>query len=62
MINLYYLKLEIFTKANAGWGIHPKEASKHHAQVASKILKECLFKLGVNIKEIDLISYSAVQA
>jgi len=46
-------------KANAGWGIHPKEASKHHAQVASKILKECLFKAGVNIKEIDLISYSA---
>jgi N6-L-threonylcarbamoyladenine synthase len=46
-------------KANAGWGIHPKEASKHHAQVAPKILKECLVKAGVNIKEIDLISYSA---
>ena len=29
-------------KAPAGWGIHPRDASKHHVMVASKILKECL--------------------
>src|ERR687885_210971 len=57
--NLVLSEVRDIYKANAGWGIHPKEASKHHAQVAPKILKECLFKAGVNIKEIDLISYSA---
>jgi N6-L-threonylcarbamoyladenine synthase len=45
--------------APAGWGIHPRDASKHHAQVAPKILKECLDKAHVSIKNIDLISYSA---
>ncbi len=46
-------------KAPAGWGIHPRDASKHHAQVAPKILKDCLDKAHVSIKNIDLISYSA---
>ena len=26
-------------KASAGWGIHPRDASKHHSMVATKILK-----------------------
>ena len=46
-------------KANAGWGIHPKDASKHHALVAPQILKECLVTAGVDMNEIDLVSYSA---
>ena len=46
-------------KASAGWGIHPRDASKHHAQVATNILKGCLNEAHINIKNIDLISYSA---
>jgi N6-L-threonylcarbamoyladenine synthase len=46
-------------KASAGWGIHPKDASKHHAMVASRILKDCLRESKVNIKDIDIVSYSA---
>ena len=41
-------------KAHAGWGIHPKEASKHHALVAPKILKECLATANISINDIDL--------
>src|SRR5512145_1508640 len=46
-------------KAPAGWGIHPRDASKHHSQVATYILNKCLKEAGVDIKNIDLISYSA---
>ncbi len=38
-------------KAPAGWGIHPRDASKHHAQVAPKILKECLDNAHVRYKK-----------
>lgn len=46
-------------KASAGWGIHPRDASKHHSQVATDILKKCMEEARINIKNIDLISYSA---
>lgn len=46
-------------QASAGWGIHPRDASKHHSQVATDILKKCLEEAGISIKNIDLISYSA---
>ena len=46
-------------KASAGWGIHPRDASKHHVMVASKILKGCLREAKINIKDVDVISYSA---
>lgn len=46
-------------KAPAGWGIHPRDASKHHAKVASKILHGCLKKARIDIENIGLISYSA---
>jgi N6-L-threonylcarbamoyladenine synthase len=46
-------------KAPAGWGIHPRDASKHHAQVAPKILKECFDNAHIKIKDVDLIAYSA---
>lgn len=46
-------------KASAGWGIHPRDASKHHAMLAPKILKECLGEAKITIKDIDIISYSA---
>src|SRR5215203_4736912 len=46
-------------KAPAGWGIHPRDASKHHALVGPQILKECLATANVSMNDIDLISYSA---
>jgi N6-L-threonylcarbamoyladenine synthase len=46
-------------KAPAGWGIHPRDASKHHAMAAPKVLKECLDNANIGMKDIDLISYSA---
>lgn len=46
-------------KAPAGWGIHPRDASKHHALVASQILKECLAAANITMNNIGLISYSA---
>jgi N6-L-threonylcarbamoyladenine synthase len=57
--NIVLSEVRDIYKAPAGWGIHPRDASKHHAQVAPKILKECLDKAHVSIKNIDLISYSA---
>ncbi|HKR73046.1 MAG TPA: KEOPS complex N(6)-L-threonylcarbamoyladenine synthase Kae1 [Candidatus Nitrosocosmicus sp.] len=46
-------------RSSAGWGIHPRDASKHHSRVATDILKKCLEEAGIRIKNIDLISYSA---
>ncbi len=46
-------------KPPAGWGINPKDASKYHARNATKILKKCLNDSRLNIKDIDIISYSA---
>jgi N6-L-threonylcarbamoyladenine synthase len=46
-------------KAPAGWGIHPRDASKHHALIAPKVLKECLDNANIGMKDIGLISYSA---
>jgi N6-L-threonylcarbamoyladenine synthase len=46
-------------RAPAGWGIHPRDASKHHAMTAPKVLKECLDNAKIGMKDIDLISYSA---
>ncbi|MGN6346738.1 MAG: KEOPS complex N(6)-L-threonylcarbamoyladenine synthase Kae1 [Candidatus Nitrosocosmicus sp.] len=57
--NLIISEVRNIYKANLGWGIHPKEAAKHHAQIAPKILKECLDNAHVSMKDIDLISYSA---
>lgn len=45
-------------KAPLGSGIHPRDASKHHALMAPKILRQCLSNAAVKIKDIDLISYS----
>jgi N6-L-threonylcarbamoyladenine synthase len=46
-------------KAPAGWGIHPRDASRHHASIAPKILKQCLDAAKISIRDVNLISYSA---
>lgn len=42
-----------------GSGIHPRLASRHHAEVAANILKECIKESGYRIQDIDIIAYSA---
>lgn len=39
-------------------GIHPREASRHHAEVADKVLKEALTKAAVKPRELSLIAFS----
>lgn len=42
-----------------GSGIHPRNASRHHAEISSDILKQCLRESGVRIWDLDIIAYSA---
>jgi N6-L-threonylcarbamoyladenine synthase len=46
-------------KAPEGRGIHPREASRHHAEVSSQVLERSLRSAGVSIKDIDIVGYSA---
>ena len=36
-------------------GIHPREAARHHAEVADTVLQEALSKAGVKAKELPSI-------
>src|SRR5574342_833945 len=42
-----------------GEGIHPREASRHHAENSPMVLSECLQKAGVKINDLDIVSYAA---
>lgn len=42
-----------------GEGIHPREASRHHAENSPQILSECLEKAGLRVTNLDIISYAA---
>jgi N6-L-threonylcarbamoyladenine synthase len=46
-------------KAPKGSGIHPREASRHHSRVASKVLNQALETAKIKPNQIDLVSYSA---
>jgi len=39
-------------------GIHPREAARHHAEVADEVLSEALAKAGVNPRNLELIAFS----
>ncbi len=39
-------------------GIHPREAARHHAEVADKVLKEAFSKAGVKPRELSVIAFS----
>jgi universal protein Kae1 len=39
-------------------GIHPREAARHHAEVADKVLHEALVKAGVKPRELSVIAFS----
>lgn len=42
-----------------GEGIHPREASRHHAENSPEVLSECLQKADVKVTDLDIISYAA---
>jgi N6-L-threonylcarbamoyladenine synthase len=42
-----------------GEGIHPREASRHHAENSPQILSECLQKANLKVTDLDIISYAA---
>jgi len=39
-------------------GIHPREAARHHSQVAGEILERAFQKAGIKPKEIDAVAFS----
>ena len=42
-----------------GSGIHPRDASRHHCEVAERVFKDCLSSAKISMREIDIIAYSA---
>jgi N6-L-threonylcarbamoyladenine synthase len=46
-------------KPPQGSGIHPREASRHHSDVAPKVLKGALKQAKVTYQDLDFIAYSA---
>lgn len=42
-----------------GSGIHPREASRHHIEVAPKVVKQSLTQAGLSMKEVNVIAFSA---
>jgi N6-L-threonylcarbamoyladenine synthase len=46
-------------KAPEGSGIHPREASRHHMEVSSDVLKQALSSAGASMQDIDIVGYSA---
>lgn len=58
-------KIEILANAKSiftpktGSGIHPIEAANHHKSAGEKILEDALKTAGIDLKDIDIISYSA---
>jgi N6-L-threonylcarbamoyladenine synthase/protein kinase Bud32 len=39
-------------------GIHPREAARHHADVASKVLDEAFRKSGIKPRDLSIVSFS----
>lgn len=46
-------------KPATGSGIHPREASRHHSNVAHVVIRDALEKGNIKSSEIEIISYSA---
>ncbi len=54
---------DIIANASSGYipeegGIHPREAARHHAEEADKVLKEALTKAGVKPRDLTIIAFS----
>lgn len=46
-------------RGEEGTGIHPGEASRHHAAYAGEVLRRSLKKAGIKAEDADIICYSA---
>lgn len=46
-------------RAPEGKGIHPREASRHHMDASSEVLRQSLDSAGVSIKDVGIVGYSA---
>jgi N6-L-threonylcarbamoyladenine synthase len=42
-----------------GSGIHPRDASRHHIEVAPKVVKQSLIQAKLSMNEVDAIAFSA---
>jgi N6-L-threonylcarbamoyladenine synthase len=49
----------IVYKAQEGSGIHPREASRYHAEKSADILMSSLEEAKIAVKDLDIIAYSA---
>ncbi|MGE5533194.1 MAG: hypothetical protein ACM3UN_02455, partial [Bacillota bacterium] len=54
---------EILANKSVGYipeegGIHPREAARHHAEVADKVLGDALLKAGIRPSELSVIAFS----
>ena len=54
---------EILANASSGYipkegGIHPREAARHHAEMADKVLSEAFAEAGVKPRDLGLIAFS----
>jgi len=62
-VGISTFKGEILANASSGYipeegGIHPREAARHHAEVADKVLREALSKAGTTPRDLALIAFS----
>jgi universal protein Kae1 len=62
-IGIATFKGEILANASSGYvpeegGIHPREAARHHAEAADKVLNQALTKAGVKPTDLALIAFS----
>jgi len=62
-IGISTLKGEILANVSDAYipeegGIHPREAARHHAQVASTVLKDALDSAGIKPRDLKIIAFS----
>jgi N6-L-threonylcarbamoyladenine synthase/protein kinase Bud32 len=62
-VGIATFKGEILANASSGYvpeegGIHPREAARHHAEAADKVLNDALAKAKVNPRDLALIAFS----
>ena len=62
-VGIVSLKGEILANVNNTYipekgGIHPREAARHHANIAGKVIAEALKRSKISLNELDMIAFS----
>ncbi|MBT0159674.1 N(6)-L-threonylcarbamoyladenine synthase Kae1 [Candidatus Bathyarchaeota archaeon A05DMB-2] len=62
-VGIATFKGEILANASSGYipeegGIHPREAARHHAEAADKVLEEAFQKTGIKPRNLSIIAFS----